>query len=155
VRAINSTQLNPTSQVCSYLLGNALRLRHEPSRLMLSIGLSHNPVHYPSFWFLFKTQRFGVPSFQTEHTLLGPIDKSTPCLQRRCLLNRERTWILSRTDSELIVLSPPEFWSSRKTRDESILQGQCLTRLSHEAELTHLFIVGYWPEHHDFYFVAV
>jgi hypothetical protein len=44
---------------CPYLTGNTLRLRYEPNRLMLSIGLCrwyHNSGKYPSSCLLFKTQ---------------------------------------------------------------------------------------------------
>jgi hypothetical protein len=77
-----------------------------------------------------------------EPTLPGQID-AVPVSEDDVFSIQETTWIMFRIDSELIILSQPEFWSSRKTRDESVLQGQCLTRLSHEAELTHhLFIIG-------------
>jgi hypothetical protein len=53
-----------TLQVCPYLTGNTLRLRYEPNRLILSIGLwwwynTHNSEHYPISCLLFETRRFG------------------------------------------------------------------------------------------------
>jgi hypothetical protein len=38
-RPVFYLKLNSTLQVCPYLTGNTLRLRYEPDRLMLSIGL--------------------------------------------------------------------------------------------------------------------
>jgi hypothetical protein len=55
-RPVFYLKLNSTLQVCPYLTGNTLRLRYEPNRLMLSIGLwrwhitilniMHSPVFY-------------------------------------------------------------------------------------------------------------
>jgi hypothetical protein len=66
-RPVFYLKFNSTLYVCSYLTGNTLRLRYEPNRLMLSIGLwrwyvnititTLDIIHHPVFYL--KTRCFG------------------------------------------------------------------------------------------------
>jgi hypothetical protein len=91
-RLVLYLKLNSTLQVCPYLTGNTLRLRYDPNRLMLSIGLwrwyitititildiIHNPVYYLKH----KISETGFCLLlQMEPTHLVPVDRAGP----RCL----------------------------------------------------------------------
>jgi hypothetical protein len=80
-------KLNSTLQVCPYLTGNTLRLRYEPNRLMLSIGLWQWYINItitildinPSSCLLFETGRFGnwVLSLSSGGTYSGNIGRAS------------------------------------------------------------------------------
>jgi hypothetical protein len=125
------------------LKGNTLRLRYEPNRLMLSIGLWRwyiyititilDIIHRPVFYLTYKVSETSFClRLQVEDPQLGPTDRASLCLRNVVFLNKIQGF------SSLFFFSFTWGWrqiQSRKRRVFSLLKIRTMDKVQKHISL--------------------